>query len=677
MKFSYSLIKKLLPKCPPKQKLVDGLNLHSFEAENSTGDVFEVSLPANRYSDAASHVGIAREVAAVFRLKAKLNTKTFVNLPSEKGFVDISIKNPKLCPRYAARYFELQSPVRESPKWMKEILASCGIKPINNVVDIMNYVMLETGQPMHAFDADKLVSSVKRRGSRVKIIVRPAKKGEKIKTLDGQKLVLDAGILVIADKKGPVAIAGIKGGADSGVTEKTKRIIVEAANFDPAAIYRGAKILKLQTDAALRFGHGLSPAIAPIGLDRATELLLKEKAWLLDSVDASSARMTEEVIEFSPQRYEAIVGAPIERKKAEAIFASLGFWIEPLKKKAKDPAAFLVKIPAWRTDIENFEDLAEEVVRLEGYAKLRPKAPVLSIRPAHQEDVVNLKDRVRRILLGFQLDEVYNSTFVGKPDSTNDHERMTNNKGYESSVTGHRLVEVENPISEDRRYLRPSLTPMLLKNAENNSRFYGNIRIFELGKVFSGNQKGVGERLSLGTVLAEKNEPKLVLEMKGLVDDLMRGLGVDDFSIVAAGESLRVEVGRSVLGIIGRATLEKGLHAAFAEFDLDKIMQFTEEAKEFIPLKRFPSVLRDISVLASKEVHIGDVVQTIQNVNSILIENVDLVDEYEDEKLGGKQSLTFRIIFQAEDRTLTDTEVNAEMEKIAVALKKEFRAEIR
>lgn len=667
MKFSYSLVKKLLPKAPPKEKLADGLNLYSFEAENTAGDVFEVALPSNRYSDAASHIGIAREVAAVFGLKAKLGAKTFVNLPSDKGFVNVSIKNQKLCPRYAARYFELQSPVRESPKWMKEILVFCGLKPINNVVDIMNYVMLETGQPLHAFDADRLGSSVRRQGSRVNIFVRLAKKGEKIGTLDGQKFVLDAGILVIADKSGPVAIAGIKGGAGSGVTEKTKRIIVEAANFEPATIYRGAKKLKLQTDASLRFGHGLSPALVPVGLDRATELLLKEKAWLLDSVDASSVRLTEEVIEFSPERYEAIMGAPVDSKRAEAKFKSLGFWIEPAKKKTKDQAAFLVKIPPWRTDIEAFEDLVEEIARLEGYGKLRPRAPVLSVCPAHQEDTVSLKERVRRILTSFRLDEVCNSTFVSK-------EQIANGKWLGMNVAA---VEVENPISEDKQYLRSSLTPSLLKNAEDNFRYYDSVEIFEIGKVFSETKSGIGEKLSLGIVLAARREPKLVLEAKGLADELLRGLGVDDFSIVDAGNSLRVEVGSSVLGVIGHAALEKGWHAAFAEFDLDKVLQSTEEAKEFVPLKRFPSVLRDISVLASKDVRIGDVVQAIQNANRVLIENVDLVDEYEDEKLGGKQSLTFRIIFQANDRTLTDEEVNAEMEKVTMALKKEFQAEIR
>ncbi|MEK9180318.1 MAG: phenylalanine--tRNA ligase subunit beta [Patescibacteria group bacterium] len=721
MKFSYSLIKKLLPKAPSKPKLVEALNLRAFETENAAGDAFEVSLPPNRYSDVSSHLGIAREVSAIFggkfsarggsALGGKNPVKTIINPPTNKGFIKLDIKDQKLCPRYSARYFELKGAVGQSPKWMQEILRSCGIKSINNIVDVMNYVMLETGQPMHAFDADSIADShgmnadQRGKGRRksassspryrsgeagrrqsATIVVRRARKGEKIKTLDGQKFILDSDILVIADKEKPLAIAGIKGGEDSGVGPKTKRIIIEAANFSPAFIYRAARKLKLQTDASARFSHGMSPALTEWGLDRATELLLKTGAWLLDTVDFYPRPAGDEVIEFSPARYEAVIGSPVDAARAQKYFAALGFSLESLKKKLRDANAFLVRIPAWRNDIEEPEDLIEEVARLEGYGKFRPKAPLVSAFPAHQEDTVTLKEKTRRILTGLQMDEVYNSSFVGDA-------MISRGKKLGCDL---KPAELENPIAEDRKYLRPALIPLLMKNAEDNSRFFDAIRVFEIGKTFSyglrssassprlrqgsggqARQSAIAERLSLGMALAAKKDPKLVLEVKGLAEELMKGLGVDDAEIVPAGNFLRIEVENKVLGIIGHAALEKGWHAAFAELDLEKVMQFTEEAKEFIPLRRFPAVLRDVSVLVSKDVRIGEVIEEIQDANRKLIENVDLVDEYEDEKLGGKQSLTLRIIFQSDERTLTDAEVNAEMEKISAALKKEFRAEIR
>lgn len=642
--------------------------MHSFEADNAAGDIMEITLPANRWSDAASHLGLAREAAAIFGLKLKNPTKRIVNPPENLGFLDVKVSSKKDCPRYAARLFEIKK-VSPSPRWLQGVLKTCGINPINDIVDLMNYAMLETGQPLHAFDAEKLATSDKRRATR-QIIVRRAKKGEKIETLDGQRFVLGSDILVIADAKNPLAIAGIKGGASSGVGRSTKRIIVEAANFNPVLIYKASRRLKLATDASLRFSHGLSPALVDLGLDRATELLIQNGAKLLDSADVVSERETEEVIEFRGAKYESVIGAPIKVGEAKRYFELLGFQIE--KQETRDKRqGLLVRIPPWRTDLEEPEDLMEEIARLENYNKFLPAPPAVSIKPAHEEDVIVLKDKVRTALVNFQLDEVYNSSFLGDADFGE-----AEKAGLRSEFWG-RVVGIEHPVAEDKKYLRPSLLPLLLENTESNSRFFGRVRIFEIGKVFSGRAGGVSEKLSLGIVLAAKKEPRLILEMKGVADELLRSLGVDDFSLIPSGDVLRAEVDHQVLGAMYPARLERGWTAAFGEFDLDKILNLTEEEKEYVPLKKFPAVIRDISVLVDREIRIGDIVQEIQDVDSKLIENVDLVDEYVDEKLGGKQSLTFRIIFQADDRTLTDEEVNREMGKISAALKREFKAGIR
>jgi phenylalanyl-tRNA synthetase beta chain len=688
MKFSYSLIKKLLPKVPPKAKLAEALNIYSFETENLPGDLLEISLPPNRYSDAASHIGVAREAAAVFGLKLVSPVKTIVNPPSDRGLLKVEVQNPKLCPRYIGRVFELKKS-SASPPWLIRALETCGLKPINYVVDLMNYVMLEIGQPLHAFDADKLSNSSRINSNQSRIIIRRARRGEKIETLDGQKFGLDADTLVIAgfvkhsgkfdENSGvPIAIAGIKGGENSGVSRHTKKIIVEAANFDPVSIYKTSRKLKLATDASVRFSHGMSPTLAQIGMDGATELLTKAGAKLVDSADYYPRPIGEEVIEFDVAKYESVIGSPVGAEKAKKYFRLLGFETEK-SKLPQNNKKFLVRIPPWRTDLEEIEDLVEEIARLEGYGKLKPKPPVVSLVPAHQEDIVILKDKVRSALINFQLDEVYNSSFIGGADLRGQHADLAE-FFLRLSASGQRksaFVEVENPISEDKKFLRPSLLHLLLKNVKENARFYDAVRIFEIGKVFGEVGSKTAEKLLLGIALAAKKDTKLILEMKGLADEFLKSLGVDDFSIVASGEDLRVESDHKILGFMKQVHLEKGWIAALGEFDLEKIMEFTEEGKEYAPLNIYPAVIRDISVLIDSEVRIGDVLQEIQDSNPILIENVDLVDEYVNEKLGGRQSLTFRIVFQAKDRTLTDAEVNREMEKISKTLKGRFKAEIR
>ena len=422
--------------------------------------------------------------------------------------------------------------------------------------------------------------------------------------MDGQKFILEPDVLLIADIKKPLAIAGIKGGEYAGVTKRTKRIIVEAANFDSVSIFKTSRKLKLITDAAIRFSHNISPSLAQIGMDRATEFLTKTGWKLIDSVDiypkparfagASARRVGEEVIEFAPPKYEDLIGAPISLIKAKKYFQSLGFSIENnLSNPSRIKEAILVRVPAWRTDIENFEDLAEEVSRLEGYNSLKPKPPLVGLKPATEEDGIVFKDKIRNILVNFQLDEVYGYSFVGEGSKD--------------------AVELENPISREFRYLRPTLETGLLKTVVQNSRFFparggsafggDKIRVFEIGKVFRRSANGVRERLSLGIALAAKKQP-LILELKGIVDELLKSVGFADFLMVEAGGLLRIESGRQILGNIKTAHLpargrsasggEKGWVSAVCEIDLDKLLQLVEEEREFRPLPKFPSVIRDI-----------------------------------------------------------------------------------
>lgn len=653
MKFSHSLLKKLLPKLPSGQKTAEILSRHSFEVESVKGDTLEIKLPANRYSDASSHAGIARELAAALGLNFRDPVKNIINAPSGKGLFGVRVEDRGLCRRYSGRLFKLKK-VWTSPPWLKKILKSCGIQSINGVVDIMNYAMLVTGQPMHAFDADMVEG---------KIIVREAKKGEKITTLDAKRIELPARTLLISDEKKLLAIAGIKGGKEAGVIAKTGRIIVEAANFDPTSIFKTSREIKLQTDASLRFAHDLSPALVQDGMDFATALLAAAGADLLDGVDIYPKKAADKLIAFDVASYEKLTGERTDIKEAKKYFEALGFEFSGKK----------VRVPAWRADVSEFEDLAEELTRFLGYDRLASVPPNVAIRPVADDLEFSFSSRVKEFLSRAGLDEVYNSSFYGEKEVAESKESFF---GSDSPA-----VELENPIAENRKYLRRNLTPLLMKNAEWNSRFFQKIRIFELGKTFAYVGGSVSEKLVLGIMAAGRKDKDGVLELKGHLSELLRSFGATDFFFERAGGGLlKLMVDGADIGFIRQFSSVPGAKqwvAASAELDAGALSRMVSEEHEYKPLPKYPEVARDISVIIDRSLGIGDIVEEISLANEKLIEDVDLADEYWDEKFGPKQSLTFRIVFRSDERTLGDEEVNAEMAKIAERLERKFGAEIR
>ncbi len=637
MKFSYTLLKKLAPGVRDRKKLVRELNLKFYETDDFGGDTLDIGIPPNRFSDAASHWGIAREIAAIFRLPFTTTLRRIINAPRDEGLVKIEVKDAGLCPRYFGRYFEIKK-IAPSPLWLKKTLISCGLRPINNIVDVMNYGMLETGQPLHAFDADKIEG---------KITVRRAKKGERVETLGGKTYQLEPWMIVIADDKKPLAIAGVKGGENGSVNAKTKRIVVESANFNGQIIYKTMKKLGLQTDASLRFSHGLNPALVEIGLDRATVLLGElAGAQLKDSLDVSSYKPGRQIIEFDLARFENMTGVKIKPNEIQEYLKGLGFSI---LKNTKN--GFQVEPPILRDDINMFEDLAEEAVRIYGLNEIPSLAPAVALAVAEYADSFKIKDQIRRILAGLGFSEVYNYTFQ--------------NKG---------VLALENPMSREQGYLRSSLIPSLLQNIKSNFRFFDAVKIFETGKVFGEKER---ESLKLGIAVAYKKPKETtlpMLELKGASDELLRRVGLMEYFFKDDGDKLRIESDHHVLGYL---KLDDN-SSATAEIDLDKLLKLVEEEKEYEPLPKYPAITRDISVLVGASERIGPIVQAIQETGIKYIQDVDLIDEYKSGELGrDKQSLTFRIVFQADDHTLTDDEANKEMEKVVKILKEKFRAGIR
>ncbi len=637
MKFSYTLIKKFLPELKSKKQLIDALNLYAFETEDHNKNTIDVSIPTNRYSNAASHIGIAEETKTILNLKrSKIpELKAGTQKKEKPTAFDVEVKDTKLCPRYTAQFFD-DVKIKSSPKWLKDVLMDCGLRPINNVVDLMNYVMLETGQPLHAFDADKIENK------RIpKIVIRKAKQGESIVSIDGNSYALTPSMLVIADSEKPLAIAGIKGGKGAEVSKETKSIIVESASFDATSVYKTSQQLSLVTDASVRFSHHLHPELAVIGLKRARELLQEiVGAKPGDVFDSSPQKFAPRKLTFDINWFNRFIGTELSVKEAVSFLRRLG-----LKTQGKK-----VEIPIFRQDIETREDIAEEVVRLIGYNKLASQPPLIGLASSEFNERFRFKDNIRNILSGFGFDEVYNTSFVGEG--------------------GAEVIEVENPVAEDKKFLRSSLLPLLSGNVKDNLRFYDEVRIFEAGKIFAVS----GEKNALGIAAAAKNRD-LFFELKGAVEQLLKGLGLTDFFMVefkGKERGLRIKSGRSVIGRL----IHYDKRTSLAELDMETLLQLVEGELSYAPLPKYPAVIRDISVLVEHEVRIGKIIQEIQLSNVHLIQDVDLIDEY----LGGddkRQSITLRIVFRADDRTLNAKEVDKEMKKINLLLERNFGAEIR
>ncbi len=658
MKFSYTLLKQLVPSLKSKEELADILTAHVFEVESVVDDAIDIKVLPNRFSDAASHWGMAREIAAVLNVKLSLPRPRVGKWQKVEGALDLilSVEEKKLCPRYMARYFEV-SEIGASPAWMQKILKECGMHPINAVVDVMNYAMLETGQPMHVFDADKLKS----------IVVRRAAAKEKIETLDGGQYELGVEDLVIADGPRVLAIAGIKGGKLAEVTPKTTRIIAESANFDGVSVYKTSKRLKLTTDASVHFAHNLSPVLAATGLERASELLVEIcGAKVGEVVDVYKNKFKPAVIKFSADEFARVSGLHLAAAQAFSYLKRLGFIVNGTR----------VTAPADRTNIERFEDLVDEIVRLHGYDKLSSVSPQVALKPTEHDDAVKFKTLARSLLAGAGYSEAYNYSFVSEKDL--DH----------YGIKAKDAAALENPISSEFAYMRPVLLPHLVKNVSDNFRFYENVRLFEIGDVFRMGDEGViVEMTNLAVVIGSKKSNP-VLELKGVLSVLLERLGLVDFDLedthelikyMRPREILRVESDHHVLGYLGTLSADILRHAAAVEIDLKKLLGLVTGEREYEPIMKFPSVMRDMTLLVKKDVRVGEVLELIQIESPSLVYDVDLLDYYEDSSKMGpdEKSLTFRIVFQAVDRTLTDGEVGKEMERIVSVLKEKLGAEVR
>ncbi|MBE0466200.1 MAG: phenylalanine--tRNA ligase subunit beta [Candidatus Desulforudis sp.] len=645
--------------------------------------ILELDLTPNR-GDCLSVRGVAREVATILNLPLRTPEPVLVELQAlaTDRAVRVDIEDPGLCGRYVARMI-VDVIVKPSPLWLQRRLFAAGMRPINNIVDVTNYVMLEWGQPQHAFDFDTVTGG--------HVIVRNARPGEVLITLDGQERRLAPEMLLIADPGRAIGIAGVMGGLDSEVTAGTSRILLESAYFNPVSIRRTAKALGLRSEASNRFEKGVDPDGCLRAADRAVELIHRIGAGRIaaGAVDAYPAPYVPKTIILRPERVEHILGVSVPPEEIKGVLERLEFSVREAEGR------FLAGIPSHRTDVAREIDLIEEVARIYGYDRVPPTLPfgttTAGVRTAAQAFEVNLKGW----LTACGLTEVITYTFTNR--KVFDRLRFPEDDGRR------RTVRLRNPLNEEQAVMRTLLYPSLLDVlARNYQRRVTNAALFEIGRVYLPREDALlpEERLTLVIALLgrtpadwrRKDEPMDFFHLKGILEAVIPRAGIGPLDFVPEsgeptfhpGRTARLLVGETSLGIVGEIhpevldeyDLPHGVVAA--EVDLETMVALEKQSPMFTPLPRFPSVDRDLAVVIRKDFPVAEVTAVIRQAGGEFLREVRLFDVYEGRQIRkGCRSLGFALNFRAEDRTLTDEEIGQYLGKVVGALENAFQAELR
>ena len=689
MLFSYNWLQQFFKERLPKpDRLAELLTMHAFEVEGvrkvKNDWVFDIAVLPNR-ADCLSHVGIAREIAAITPMRLTPLKMQAIKLQKETLTpLKISIENARLVPRYAAFLIE-NVRIGKSPDWMKKRLGALGVNSINNVVDVTNYVMLELGQPLHAFDYDTIKDH--------EMEIRVSKEEEKIETLDDQILALPQGVLVIEDSEGLIDLAGMKGGKASAISSATKNIVLQAANFEAQAIYKAKKQLGYTSQAADIYSHGIDPNLAKEALQRALALFeeLGVQGRVVQFIDIYPRKIFAKRIVFDVKEAESLLGVSISLKEIRSMFAALGCTIRDFSNTRN---TMEVEIATRRMDLETSQDLIEEIGRIYGYEKIPDTLPTAALTLPERNAELFWREMLQDTLKEAGMTEVYNYSFMGEHDLL----------GFQySEKEKKKLVELANPVSEEFKYLRDSLVENLLKNVQTNARRFEEMRMFEIGKVFQRSFKEIYENYMVGGVIVggerrEKDANREFYELKGIIDFLFERLGIGDVwydeylptpeesrnVLWHKGKTAEIKSGDEEIGFLGEISpsILSGLKifrrvAAF-HIDLAKLVGLALEGKEYESPLKFPPVRRDIALLVPTHTRIAEVLNVVEIAGGSLVKDTDLFDMYEGEGIPeGKKNLAFHIVYQAEDRTLTLKEVDALHDKIIQAIEENVEWEVR
>jgi phenylalanyl-tRNA synthetase beta chain len=682
MKISIEWLKDYVELQESPEKLKEDLSMIGLlvEAisESDGGPVLEVEVTSNR-PDCLSYAGIAREVSALYQrpLKQLPVMETLAASPDTIPY-SIEIRDADLCPRYAGIVMD-GIRIEPSPQWMQKRLEAAGMRPLNNIVDISNYVLLEMGHPLHTFDFDVLRQR--------KIVVARARQGEKMRTLDGIDRDLDGEMLLINDGEGPVAIAGVMGGLISEISLSTKRVLIESAYFHPASVRRTSRKLGLSTEASYRFERGADWENALPALARTCYLINKLAGGRVAGSlkDVYPTKLEPVRIMLHQSHVAALLGVQLTGDFIESTLQRLGFRLEK-----RGTTEWEVTCPTCRADMELEADLIEELARFYGYHNIPAVLPPSKTAGTHSPVYV-LENSIRNILVGQGYSEALNLSFASEAD----HREFPPLEGGR--------VAIKNPLTEDTQYMRTTLAPGLVRSAKRNVSFDQRlIRLFEIGKVYGPGPDGVpGERYALGILgaggFAGQNwtnpSPDYgFVHLKGVVGGLMQGLRIRAFRIKATTavswlnprDAATLEVGDECIGLLG--SLAPALEDKYklrqpvylAEIDFERLAKYAFSEVTYAPLPKYPSVERDMSIVVSRDTAYQEIQDGIAGLKIPELTGIDLIDVYEGEKIpSGSVGLTLRLAFQDREKTLTVDRVQDFVDTVLSFLNKFYGAGLR
>jgi phenylalanyl-tRNA synthetase beta chain len=655
-----------------------GLAIDAVEEHNDDA-VLDVEVPSNR-PDCLSHVGVAREVAVIEKGRMHLPAPAHLKTQGQsKELTSVEIKDADLCPRYAARLVRGVK-IGPSPDWLTKRLETIGQRPINNVADITNYVLHELGQPLHAFDFEKL-------GGR-RIVVRRATPGEKLKTLDGIERTLSADMLVIADAEKPVALAGIMGGEDSEISTRTTDVLIESAYFDPHSVRVTARQLGMDTEASRRFERGADCEGVLRAQQRCVELICELAGGLAteDAIDIYPQPLTPRVVELRPERVKELTSLSVEADEIQRILDGLGF---------ERTGGTSFKVPSWRIDVEQEEDLVEEVARHTGYEKIGSELPPSNVSGEYQPTELQQRS-LRRALNAFGFDEAINYSFI---QQENRIDLVPSLRGHENDQP-----QLGNPIIENAAWMRSTLLPGLLTSLRHNlNHGIRDVRLFEIGRIFavSAPRELPQETLALAMIATggalEENKAQGERELdffdlKGALEAAVDWMNLSPLSFtqtsarhLRVGQSALIKLGDgNEIGTIGR--LAENVAASYKfrqpvyllELDLDALLSGPAKVIQYSPLPRYPSVTRDISLLVNRNVAVEEIFNAVNDQRVADCRSVKLVGTFEGGSIPpSKRSVTLRLEYRSDERTLRDEEVEERHSKLTRALLEAFAAEQR
>lgn len=655
--------------------LTEGLSLRDLYSE----EVLEISLTPN-LGHCSSVLGVARELGALYQLPVQLPKVDFQegSTPID-SVIKVYVEDPKGAPRYACRAIEGVK-INPSPLWLQQKLNLANIRPINNVVDVTNYILLEMGQPLHAFDIDKIQGST--------IVVRRAKEGENIKTLDEKERSIPSNVLVIADGEKPIALAGIMGGANSEVSQETTRVLLEAAYFEPLVVRRGSKSLNLMTDASKKFERGCDPHQVIAALDRAAALIAEMTGGKIAKgvIDQTAHTFDSKMITCSTLNVNRLTGLSLNSGEIEAIFHRLG-----LRAVREGSSTLIVTVPFFRADLNEEVDLIEEVIKLYGYNNL-PKVITRTPVALTPHTPLFLFERVvRQQLIREGLQECVTCDLIS-PELVSMLE--------EGAIESQSIVPVLNPTSIDQSLLRPSLLPGLLQVAKYNfDHQNGDVSVFEIGRIHFREGEQFKEQTVAGLLLMGlegpyhwDRKPQLVdfFLLKGILENVLTNLRVEELQFIKSdlhlfhpGRQASIFAGKLKVGSLGEIhpSLTRGMDLPhriyYAEFNLHDLLQVQKPLALMKPLPLYPSSERDWTVTISEETPAEGLLKAARQHASSLLESVELVDIYRSDRLGKeKKNVTLHFVYRDAKKTVAQETVDAEHARLTQEVLKQLGKDV-